>query len=1132
MAMVKHSPVSQNASRPSWTVAPTSSTPPEADEPVSHTVTGSLHGAIGEHRRSSRSSSVSSGGSSTNSAEGNDAVRQHTQNRLNGITSAQLHNQDLAVESLGSGSMPTLDKKDQADILSGKDAKLLLQSQSLPDLEPKGTRTASEVAEQFSAKLGNSDLSPFAYFMGSQTSLDTPKLGRPITGQNSVSNSFSPSGLTQQAPEVDLRRLLSEPMFSPGPFVANVNQDMQHINIPNYFDFPNNSQNMPPPSDTDLGLFVPNYQPSRSNTNFGRNSFSGSSQAGFVNPNSNQFSSNYFSGSQGVSNRNSRSGFYSPPGVPAVSGFSNATGYYSPSRQSTEYFTTSSGSFQAFSSQDFSLPPPAQPWRGSGSSYMMESVHKRITCESCSKHYKWPHVLECLHVYCFPCMTSKYDPVDKSIVCPECSHKTPLKDGPCSLKLDYQGSKFMREVNAFPFNCTACTRDMEAVICCTTCMAYLCSECRDGHRNMNQFQNHTLLPITKIGRTDDGEYTAFCEKHPVEPLSKYCCVCECMICSVCISEHKHPDYPNNISGSHSLEEIYPIVVERLNNWNEDAHIKAKDVADMAKQAPLNMQHIESKRRSCRKQIDEYADYCKTVVEQNRQAAYELLDKTIAQMESDSLAWTTTASKITKELEAVTAFNTRTVQYGSLSDTLGLLELMESAYKRCVEHYSSIIKNNESIKIDLKFDPNYKESHAVLNQNFLSISYSVNGVEHKVLPTAGNSRSELTRGRSFSDYTVSGSENSDCNYQRWSAAPDSMSISTWNNVNDRDRKSGTFIPHLNRCRTKTSYIHMFGEYGRGEYAFTEPSGQAYLKDGSYVICDTNNHRIVYYNAKHEYVRTIGQPPNLPPVAEEQEQRSNGPRGKGFARQDGFLYFPNRVAICPITQNIVATERPPSHDVQIFTVTGEFVRCFGGNILQHPRGVTVDEDGIIIVVECKVMKLVMFNQDGSFIVSHSLTKDLEFPNDVAAKDSKIFISDNRGHCVQVFNYNAEFLYKIGNESITYFPIGVSINHLSQVVVTDNHNTFNITVFDMNGTVLHIFESVSKLAQCHNVAVHPSNLELMLTTKDCSVYFFNYDPNIAHPLTPPASRGSGHLGTGSAIARRPRGSGNGSSTSSSFY
>lgn len=84
-----------------------------------------LHGAIGEHRRSSRSSSVSSGGSSTNSAEGNDAVRQHTQNRLNGITSAQLHNQDLAVESLGSGSMPTLDKKDQADILSGKDAKLV-----------------------------------------------------------------------------------------------------------------------------------------------------------------------------------------------------------------------------------------------------------------------------------------------------------------------------------------------------------------------------------------------------------------------------------------------------------------------------------------------------------------------------------------------------------------------------------------------------------------------------------------------------------------------------------------------------------------------------------------------------------------------------------------------------------------------------------------------------------------------------------------------------------------------------------------------------------------------------------------------------------------------------------------------
>ena len=40
------------------------------------------------------------------------------------------------------------------------------------------------------------------------------------------------------------------------------------------------------------------------------------------------------------------------------------------------------------------------------------------------------------------------------------------------------------------------------------------------------------------------------------------------------------------------------------------------------------------------------------------------------------------------------------------------------------------------------------------------------------------------------------------------------------------------------------------------------------------------------------------------------------------------------------------------VQIFTRDGAFVRKFGATVLQHPRGVTVDFRGRIVVVECKV------------------------------------------------------------------------------------------------------------------------------------------------------------------------------------
>lgn len=48
----------------------------------------------------------------------------------------------------------------------------------------------------------------------------------------------------------------------------------------------------------------------------------------------------------------------------------------------------------------------------------------------------------------------------------------------------------------------------------------------------------------------------------------------------------------------------------------------------------------------------------------------------------------------------------------------------------------------------------------------------------------------------------------------------------------------------------------------------------------------------------------------------------------------------------------TERSPTHQIQIYNQYGNFVRKFGANILQHPRGVCVDNQGRIIVVECKV------------------------------------------------------------------------------------------------------------------------------------------------------------------------------------
>ncbi len=122
-----------------------------------------------------------------------------------------------------------------------------------------------------------------------------------------------------------------------------------------------------------------------------------------------------------------------------------------------------------------------------------------------------------------------------------------------------------------------------------------------------------------------------------------------------------------------------------------------------------------------------------------------------------------------------------------------------------------------------------------------------------------------------------------------------------------------------------------------------------------------------------------------------------------KRDGQLLYPNRVSVVKHTGDIVVTERSPTHQIQVYNKYGQFLRKFGANILQHPRGVCVDNKGRIIVVECKVMRVLIFDLMGNVLQKFNCSKYLEFPNGVCCSSGldreEIYISDNRAHCIKV-------------------------------------------------------------------------------------------------------------------------------------
>jgi tripartite motif-containing protein 2/3 len=280
-------------------------------------------------------------------------------------------------------------------------------------------------------------------------------------------------------------------------------------------------------------------------------------------------------------------------------------------------------------------------------------------------------------------------------------------------------------------------------------------------------------------------------------------------------------------------------------------------------------------------------------------------------------------------------------------------------------------------------------------------------------------------------------------------------------------SPLYPPKSQIKRQKMIYHCKFGEFGILEGQFTEPSGVAVNAQNDIIVADTNNHRIQIFDKEGRFKFQFGE----------------------VGKRDGQLLYPNRVAVVKNSGDIIVTERSPTHQIQIYNQYGQFVRKFGANILQHPRGVCVDNKGRIVVVECKVMRVIIFDQFGNVLNKFGCSKHLEFPNGVVVNDrQEIFISDNRAHCVKVFDYEGNFLRQIGGEGITNYPIGVGINGAGEITIADNHNNFNLSVFSQDGQLISALESKVKHAQCFDVALMDDG-SVVLASKDYRLYIYRY-------------------------------------------
>ena len=83
---------------------------------------------------------------------------------------------------------------------------------------------------------------------------------------------------------------------------------------------------------------------------------------------------------------------------------------------------------------------------------------------------------------------------------------------------------------------------------------------------------------------------------------------------------------------------------------------------------------------------------------------------------------------------------------------------------------------------------------------------------------------------------------------------------------------------------------------------------------------------------------------------------------------------------------------------------------------------------------------------------------------------------------------FFFSSQKIGITNYPIGVGINAAGEVIIADNHNNFNLSVFSQDGQLLAALESKVKHAQCFDVSLMDDG-SVVLASKDYRLYIYRY-------------------------------------------
>lgn len=178
-----------------------------------------------------------------------------------------------------------------------------------------------------------------------------------------------------------------------------------------------------------------------------------------------------------------------------------------------------------------------------------------------------PKLLECLHVACSQCVTTKFSELDRTmpplIHCPVCnmaSQNEFIIDNQFLIEQCTTGENSIvgadgtssidasKTTAAANIQCSSCSDNAVATSWCVDCSEYICDSCVQAHQRLKITKDHTIKPKEEANndqmQTGGGvDKLHMCHLHPQEKLSLFCETCDKLTCRDCqLSDHRDHKY--------------------------------------------------------------------------------------------------------------------------------------------------------------------------------------------------------------------------------------------------------------------------------------------------------------------------------------------------------------------------------------------------------------------------------------------------------------------------------------------------------------------------------------------------------------------------------------------------------------